>query len=867
MPRRSTALNNFTGTGITREIDSKYDVIKEVSGYLTDIETVANEDIDGLIAELEAAQDFSGITAVSGSPVDWDDETKVLTIPPGDKGDTGDAGSDGATGTQGSQGIQGIRGTTGAQGTQGSQGVEGKVGETGATGTTGSTGDTGADLTVEQVIDNGDYTFTFDFSDGTNYTTPSLRGGTGATGDTGDQGVQGISVHHIKGTSTTDLEGDFTTPGEVDTYTLYGDAAETINLGHFNVSNGYADDDGGFVGLMYRTVYDTNSSGTVDNSEALGGKSLTTVETERDAAILVATLALGTNYSVADHTEKDALTDLIIDDKIFITDDGDGKWAHYIVTVVTDGLGSTSTYEVIMDEDTYLNANTAASIKTTYESNADTNAFTDTEKTELAAIPDGADIVTNVGTSTANALSKFDGTSGKIVQDSNVILDDTGKLTGITAMDVILLGTDNILIDGATNARAITEGATRWNHSPAIPGTRAIHLEVDANNQSDTMGINVNYIATGLDVGDVGMGIEVNIDTTAANGGHIEGYRVNRAGNGSTEVHALHAGASVHPVHHESGIEETTEIAFSYDDSLTSFTDITTAVGTGGTNVTLFDDDNDVLYIGHSTTFNIINLLFSTFASQDVTPEFGFSDGVGGFTSFGANDSTSGCTANGNMSWRTDDLVGWAQDTVNAVGSKYWIKITRTRNNIVTSPIESTIKVVSAIVYDWHEDGMLNVKDITPAVALDTTATTYSTAINEHNTKLSGIEDNATADQNASEVPYTNTTSGMTATDVQGAVDEVDTRLDTLEAINYIDRADKILAGYNIANMIYTTGFLTKIRYNADTDTDYEVFAYDGNDVLITIQHYITTALEGTTTLSYDGNEDLISVIYVGSGE
>jgi chaperonin cofactor prefoldin len=48
-------------------------------------------------------------------------------------------------------------------------------------------------------------------------------------------------------------------------------------------------------------------------------------------------------------------------------------------------------------------------------------------------------------------------------------------------------------------------------------------------------------------------------------------------------------------------------------------------------------------------------------------------------------------------------------------------------------------------------------------------------------TKLSGIEAGATADQLASEVPYSNATSGLTATDVQAAIDEVEARLDTTE--------------------------------------------------------------------------------------
>lgn len=51
----------------------------------------------------------------------------------------------------------------------------------------------------------------------------------------------------------------------------------------------------------------------------------------------------------------------------------------------------------------------------------------------------------------------------------------------------------------------------------------------------------------------------------------------------------------------------------------------------------------------------------------------------------------------------------------------------------------------------------------------------------EDKSKLDGIEANAKDDQNASEVPYSNVTSGLTATDTQAAIDEVDVRVDNLE--------------------------------------------------------------------------------------
>lgn len=50
----------------------------------------------------------------------------------------------------------------------------------------------------------------------------------------------------------------------------------------------------------------------------------------------------------------------------------------------------------------------------------------------------------------------------------------------------------------------------------------------------------------------------------------------------------------------------------------------------------------------------------------------------------------------------------------------------------------------------------------------------------EDKAKLNGIEAGAKDDQIASEVPYTNTTSGLTATNVQAAIDEIDAAVDSL---------------------------------------------------------------------------------------
>lgn len=231
--RASTLGNNVLA--INREVDSRYDAVIAVRDKLPEIELVAGMDLDALIAELENAQDFTGITVVSGTEVAWDAVNKVLTVPRGEQGVKGDKGDKGDIGLQGPQGP---RGAQGPQGLKGDIGPNGPRGLNGPKGDSGKDGKDGKDLTVTQIVYNSDGTFTWMFSDGTNYVTPNLKGDQGAAGGKGDKGDQGVSVHHMKGTSTTDPEGDFSTAGELDTYTFYADADELFPLAWFTVKNG-----------------------------------------------------------------------------------------------------------------------------------------------------------------------------------------------------------------------------------------------------------------------------------------------------------------------------------------------------------------------------------------------------------------------------------------------------------------------------------------------------------------------------------------------------------------------------------------------------------------------------------------------------
>jgi hypothetical protein len=106
-------------------------------------------------------------------------------------------------------------------------------------------------------------------------------------------------------------------------------------------------------------------------------------------------------FNVADNTAKAALTGLKVTDRVFVNDDGDTKWALYIVTAVTTGTGSTSTFKKIADEDLFTNAMSASAVKSAYESNADTYAFNGAYKGKVDKITIASNIDLDVLKTTA----------------------------------------------------------------------------------------------------------------------------------------------------------------------------------------------------------------------------------------------------------------------------------------------------------------------------------------------------------------------------------------------------------------------------------------------------------------------------------
>lgn len=307
--------------------------------------------------------------------------------------------------------------------------------------------------------------------------------------------------------------------------------------------------------------------------------------------------------------------------------------------------------------------------------------------------------------------------------DGDVSFGQAAASMETTSQIEVLMDADkNILIDGRTNNRNMTQGVMRFEHTPAIPDTRALHFDIEANGQGDTHGIFLAVHADDIVAGEDMMGLEVSLDKSNSTGGVIEGLRVSTGGSGSAESHALHVDAGVDPIHHESGPFVAIEQGW---DENGGFTDTTVAFNTDGTDVTIFSANADMIYIGDDADFNAIQVNLVTPASNPgVIPTFEYSIAGPAWTVFTpSSDGTNGFRSSGTIAWDESTFTSWVATTINTVNKKY-IRITRTQGGLGTEPVEKTIQVAATVEFGWDENADLsigglvsqNISDSTTAV-------------------------------------------------------------------------------------------------------------------------------------------------------
>ena len=189
------------------------------------------------------------------------------------------------------------------------------------------------------------------------------------------------------------------------------------NIGDMNLLPGRASSVIGAVSDMDTAKMDKSANLSDVSNVATARTNLGVYSTsETDAAITAAQLAMGSNFDVADIPGRNALTGLDTTDRVFVADDGDTKWALYKPTAV-DANGTGTAWVKIMDQNVLETAISATTIKASYESNTNTNAYTDAD-------------LAKVGYLSVTSAIDLD----KVIQNDELITD-TG-LAGVTDTNI-----------------------------------------------------------------------------------------------------------------------------------------------------------------------------------------------------------------------------------------------------------------------------------------------------------------------------------------------------------------------------------------------------------------------------------------------
>ncbi len=132
-----------------------------------------------------------------------------------------------------------------------------------------------------------------------------------------------------------------------------------------------------------------------------------------------------------------------------------------------------------------------------------------------------------------------------------------------------------------------------------------------------------------------------------------------------------------------------------YDNGSGSITDITSFATSSATNTSIFEEDNSIVYIGGTTNFSQITIALATSSSVDINAEFYYCNSSNEWEAYvgAVSDTTAGFTTSGSVSTSSPLNRGTCNQEINgtpfADTTNYtYIAIKRTRNNIITVPVE-----------------------------------------------------------------------------------------------------------------------------------------------------------------------------------
>lgn len=204
----------------------------------------------------------------------------------------------------------------------------------------------------------------------------------------------------------------------------------------------------------------------------------------------------------------------------------------------------------------------------------------------------------------------------------------------------------------------------------------------------------------------------------------VHGICIAATGATSGHITGLGTHGAVHPIHQHIGTfltpDQSTPDAYAglFPDG-GSFDD-------GVDGKTVLPGDDDEIYFGSATVFSELEVILSTPSSSHISQsggiviEYQHTDTT--WDSFIPVDGTNGFQQNGIIVWNSGDLTNWKSDSDPGGGDTaagYWIRIRRTRNNIGTDAIATTIKTLEPDEMGWDDNADLTVEGINAAGVVD----------------------------------------------------------------------------------------------------------------------------------------------------
>lgn len=264
----------------------------------------------------------------------------------------------------------------------------------------------------------------------------------------------------------------------------------------------------------------------------------------------------------------------------------------------------------------------------------------------------------------------------------------TNIAAGDTVIDHFSDVTVSALLTGAGTLTKCFSSRDGWLHTENIEVEKEIHFSADF---------------TELATGDTDQLIDVVAQVTGSTGGEAHIIDVALGGAGDAEITIIGAHPGVEVIHQHTGAFVTDAVQY-YNGSIYS------DISAGGAVMT---NDNDVLYIGLDNKFDEIQFIFSTPSSHSIfqtTETWEYWNGS--WISFSPADDTNGFRQNGSLRFGNGGLAGWATTTVNSI-TKYFVRVTRTRNYLGTSPILTSADMLISVLHKWDSEGRLGIKTFT----------------------------------------------------------------------------------------------------------------------------------------------------------